>query len=647
MGIVSTAIGQQFVYELSSLSGVPFQKKCFEHLSDLIPDLRYAAELKLVDRKGIDIYQISSSAKYDFNIAFQCKGLETRFDKSQYQQCMASLAALRKANVRINKYYMLVNLKSKYFDLTLKKALVDQIKLLVTDKIANSAQLLDAEAFTGFLGGMIQLQLSKQIQRANNRFAKDYTRNMNQKFYYESIPYQIGNKNGSNAADYVINKTIDIDKNTLRSTGKNWILVISEFGFGKTSLLFHLFDRIRKHKQRCLYIPVALFSRDDFLYTTKFASRLLKIIEGRDIDLSLTYNKVRSRLLHYQLQHENDQIILMIDGLDEQEELFKQDILKIFFKHISVFKCPIIFTIRKEMWDERYGNFSAALGKGNKKNKVKLMLDEWDDNDILSYLDIHSHSVRSGIRAKKNIAEFRRLVEKGSYEKYYGDIPRRPLFLEMLISDIGINRIQHRNISEIYSIYLKNKFLIDRQGAFSGHAAKRPLSVSEDINKTFGIIFAILSKVAAKMVIGIDKSNSMILSSYIEEKTVEKILAESGIPKTVELMLHSVLVPFGVRTNDNISLKFAHKSFQEFFLARSIYQHILFCLESEVMISDINTIHTEGVNQFLAGFIKGDFPENELSSILENIRQYYPDIVPNSLAEFLLQSFDKKKSKQT
>ena len=119
MGIISTAIGQHFVYEISILSGTVFQKKCFEYLSALIPDLRYAAELKKVDRKGIDIYQISTSPKYNYNIAFQCKGLEDRFDKSQYDQCMASIATLRKSGISINKYYMVINLKSKYFDLGL------------------------------------------------------------------------------------------------------------------------------------------------------------------------------------------------------------------------------------------------------------------------------------------------------------------------------------------------------------------------------------------------------------------------------------------------------------------------------------------------------------------------------------------------
>ncbi len=60
-------------------------------------------------------------------------------------------------------------------------------------------------------------------------------------------------------------------------------------------------------------------------------------------------------------------------------------------------------------------------------------------------------------------------------------------------------------------------------------------------------IFGILNRVAAKMVIGADKDNNMIVSSFVEEKVVEGIIKDLGIPQTVELMLNSVLIPSGNR----------------------------------------------------------------------------------------------------
>lgn len=636
MSIISTAIGQEFIYEFSSLTGTAFQKKCHAYLSMLISDLRYAADLKKVDRKGVDIYQLSASARFDYTVAFQCKGFEERFDKSQLNQCIGSINTLRQSGLKIDRYYLLVNLKSKYFDLSYRRELDMELKKLADDKIVRSAVLLDAEGFTAFISRLIIKKMHQQINLANKRFARDYVHAMKQQFYLENVPYLLDNKKGMNPSTYVLNKMVDTALNRLRSNKKNWVFVISEFGFGKTSLLFHLFNVLKSHRQRCLYVPASLFQKDDFIYTTKFANQLLKIIEGREVDFTLSYNRLRSRLLHYLLQHENNELILMIDGLDEHEELFNQDILKTFFKHISPFKSPILFTIRKEMWDERHGNFQAALGKGNEKNKVKLFLEEWNNSEILSYLDKYHQSVKGNSSSQKNLNEFRQLVADNRYERFYGDIPRRPLFLEMLISDVRVNKINKRNISEIYTIYLTNKFLLDRHGAFASHSSRRPLSSKEDVNKVTGIILSILSIVATKMIIGVDKENALILASYIEEQKLEGLFAENGISKTIELMLHSVLVPMGIRVNDNMSLKFAHKSFQEFFLARAIFSNLLLHLENKSNPDDLNVIASEGVNRFLIGFLESGISRADYSSIQNMVRRNYNQIIPGSIAGMIL-----------
>ncbi len=87
---------------------------------------------------------------------------------------------------------------------------------------------------------------------------------------------------------------------------------------------------------------------------SSFCPRILEIIEGEKIDFEkATINKIKAKLLAYLLQYNDNNVLLMIDGLDEQDQLFNLNILNAFFNNISVFRCPIIFTLRKEFWDEQ------------------------------------------------------------------------------------------------------------------------------------------------------------------------------------------------------------------------------------------------------------------------------------------------------
>jgi hypothetical protein len=129
MNISSTTVGKEFKHELSRLTGIAFQKKCYDYLLEFIVDLRYAAELKKVDRYGIDIYNLSDKEEEDFNLAIQCKGFEERFEQSQYDQCISSLHTLRNSGKKINEYYMVLNLLGLHINQDLRTKLDLEVKL--------------------------------------------------------------------------------------------------------------------------------------------------------------------------------------------------------------------------------------------------------------------------------------------------------------------------------------------------------------------------------------------------------------------------------------------------------------------------------------------------------------------------------------
>ncbi len=146
MNISSTAVGKEFKHELSRLTGTAFQKKCYDYLLEFIVDLRYAAELKKVDRYGIDIYNLSDKEKENLTLAPD-KGFEERFEQSQYDQCISSLDTLRNSGKKANEYYMVLNLQGLHINQDLRTKLDLEVKSLVKDGVCKTAELLSIEGF--------------------------------------------------------------------------------------------------------------------------------------------------------------------------------------------------------------------------------------------------------------------------------------------------------------------------------------------------------------------------------------------------------------------------------------------------------------------------------------------------------------------
>ncbi len=85
-----------------------------------------------------------------------------------------------------------------------------------------------------------------------------------------------------------------------------------------------------------------------------------------------------------------------------------------------------------------------------------------------------------------------------------------------------------------------------------------------------------------------------------------------------------------------MSLKFAHKSFQEFFFARSIFNHAMHCFKTNTLISDLNYVHSDGVGQFLIGLLTTEISKRELVALKKQIAQDYIDYHPHTLTDLIL-----------
>jgi len=491
--------------------------------------------------------------------------------------------------------------------------LENKLQKILLQKKANKVYLFDLNEIIIYLFGESSRKVETIIVSANNRFKEDYQYRMDQSFYKEDVNFELteNKKQIKNPVNFIANRVIreqqtvsmiSTDKPPLKTNMKSvWFFVVSEFGFGKTSLLLNLFDKLEPHNLIGIYLPVAQFEADSYNNEYSLCKNILSILLDKTINGKQLYEKFLIKSFQLMVRNRRD-LVFLVDGLDETRHSYSENGLKRIFDCFRNFKPACIFTTRKELWDERCGNFDVAIGK-RKKFKDVLLLKEWNSSDISDYLDLFKNNIRTANK-KKKIDTFNDLVRNNRYEEYYGDIPKRPLFLKMLIDDIIDGEIQKRSLSQLYKKYLINKFILDRSNSVSKSVERRPLHLEGDINSVLPAIFSILEKIAGDMLIN-DDGNNIIFLSYIHESKIEEAIQKNNLKliSTVEILLNSVLVPFDKRSFSDFRVKFSHKSFQEYFTARFLFN--LLC-NSAGTRRDYDLFYfnfSKGVSEFLLGLI--------------------------------------------
>lgn len=476
-------------------------------------------------------------------------------------------------------------------------------------------------AFIEYIFGEAREVLYETIEKANQRFKEAYQNRLSQdKIYIEDVPFSIGSEEKTNPKRYVSTQFID-EQN---SSAKSWTFVISEFGFGKTSLLINLPN---KDLYKYIYIPISQFNPDSFGNETELAKTILEIIFFKELD---TKNRTIDAILvteFRQLLRFQKDIVLLYDGLDEYRLSYKEQGLKQIFSCSTSFVCNSIFTLRKEFYDERNTSFKMALDVDQRPTYGYVELKEWRDKEILEYISELKSRVDNQEEKYGYLVEFEKLIKQKKYNAVYGDIPKRPLFLKMLCDDIMSGETKIKNISQLYESYLTNKFKLDREGSSIWAKTNRPLSKTGDVQSVIDYIFELLAKIAWEM-ITID-GVSVLYNESIDERNITKLmrLEYDELDEIIELLLNSVLIPFDKRKRREFKAKFAHKSFQEYFLA---YYLVFVLLEEEqINITALMLKYTQGTIKFCKYMIK------EVDGLQEKIDQIFMqlnmDIDHNSL----------------
>ena len=558
-----------------------FEHQCLRILGVVHPGLQQVVESKTLDRSGLDLVLYGPEAR-SIELGVQCKGFEvTDFRADQLRQCLDSIETLRTSGQVVRDYVLALN---RHVDRPEdREALNDALRGLIDAEVSETAVWLDPGAILRYTAERVQTQAEALVEVANRHARNEHAERLGGGVHVTEVPFRFGQDRDTDPAAHVERLVVNarerrealatelgIPPRSLTQKSV-WTFVTGEFGFGKTSLLLALSEREVGYP---VYLPMGRFDAAAFSNETTLARSILGVLRDRPYNHAVLEDRFVVTNLRATLKS-RDNLVLLVDGLDEHPVMYTSGGMERVFSCFADFGPTCVFSVRSEFWQDRAGDLSAALGT-NPKRQVVIEMEDWGRTEILEFVRQYR-----GASEAVGLVDFERTVRDGRYEDFYGDIPRRPLFLRMLVEDAERGETATRSLAELYERYFVRKFVRDREGATKRAVVSRPLSetFAGDRLAQAGEILRVLDRVAAQMVTtrpgwapGVEQVAGLQLTTEVSEHTVRDAVAAEGVTfgETLELLQHSVLGPSGARTLDGLRLRFAHRSFQEFFLARSI-----------------------------------------------------------------------------
>jgi hypothetical protein len=353
-------------------------------------------------------------------------------------------------------------------------------------------------------------------------------------------------------------------------------LLIGEFGLGKTTTVARAAART---PGQLLYVAGAGISRDEVHGAKDFLIRCFDqdmLLAGFPEEEHPTFRLLSRPAVEYILKGNTAlALAVVVDGIDESGILSRRGGFQHLFNMFHEVRVPTLFTMRTEMWIDGQKDFASAFGSpaghGERRNrKVRLVeLLPWDVDQIRTLIR-RFRDGRPDDAEKSRLEGLEHLLDNGEFELLYGDIPRRPLFLQMILDTVteeGIPRLRVGRARLLHD-WVRRKIRRDIEEPEKYGMGRAPLVAERETSTTVeDVAWEAMVRAAAAMVERVE--------GVLELKPdclLNPLLASSPrLAQIVEpqaLFLHSLLLPVRRETLGSARrVRFAHRTFQEFFLA--------------------------------------------------------------------------------
>jgi hypothetical protein len=236
---------------------------------------------------------------------------------------------------------------------------------------------------------------------------------------------------------------------------------------------------------------------------------------------------------------------------------------------------PFIASVRTELLDLRESDYlrdpTAKLGAAT-LFLTPMQLIDWTVDLLVRFLE----DFPGRDDAPPEFHEFEQVIRSGRFDEIYGDIPKRPLFLSMLAEDAASGKSPERELHRLYGSYFRRKFRIDRYSQAAMGMEARPSAVVDQLgtDEAEERLIVLMEHVARHLhdTLQADGMSRRGPADGVSESILKGFARKLDIAEATleDLVLHSLLRPAGRDARRERLVEFSHRSFEEWFLARSL-----------------------------------------------------------------------------
>lgn len=557
---------------LKASSGHDFERKIFPLLRIKWSNLAHPSSLKTLDRSGIDLVLVGDGSP--LSVVVQCKGFEIQgsLGDSQLDQIKKSIRSFLKSAHKCKTYLLVYNRPG--IDQEFTKRVQDELQLLKDEGKAEKVLLWDLSR----LGKELNKELTMRILQEIQRLAKETTLKERSQFLFgnivlNNVPHSQGELTlrRHDIPKVSMSQKIQTDDpiNLIANPNGRWTLVYGSFGSGKSTLSQRLSTLSEK---QLLYVPASALKHSETGVGSENAltTAIAEYIGIFNTDVNFNAEETQlliwlaGPLLAARLRDQDTNFILLIDAIDENRFYSSMEGFQVLINELSRAHCQVVLTTRKEHFRDHFLDYGAPLNSGNKFSNGKIQLVElhhWSTAQALEYID--SALMLCDQDQELRLRQFRKHIETGSSS----DLAlQHPLLLAMivdLIAEEGDVAISNR--AELYRRWTEQKLIRDL-----GKSRLRPAAY-ENTGQLVQAIINFMTDIALRLT---DESgNEIQLIETIQESIVQE-LAEKRFGTKVQSDIYSTtsfLEPLRERNSSDMTLRFFHRSFHEYFLSLALH----------------------------------------------------------------------------
>jgi len=577
---------------LSRLTDKPLERACQEILQPIYPDLKSARRMTpgALQNKGVDLYL---SGNDGYSLVVQCKGDEGHdFSENLHNRCIDAIKKFQENELDVEEYWLVTNLSPHRGQKEVWSSVNEAMKTLEKAK-GCKARFLPAGRFA-------QHSLSLAIPVAISAFrywALQRQNAFNQRFgnyHVDGVKAKVIRDKKSHIVDNISSAMLkDLSHSTNGAPAIH--LLRATFGFGKTHTLLQLISAL---PGECIpiYVPLGLLTRKTFANATELARSVIELMGGQNEeseDSLVTFLEVFPEdfydALLRQIILRDQNIVLLIDGLDEHRLGWTNAISEL-LGSLGKVKGHVVLACRDEYIIERQAVLSQVLqipglvgdtvsylptNQLIKPRSVYQLLD-WERSQILDYLD----QILIDQEDALEVIQLRERVADGQYEKFYGDIPKRPLFLALLVEALNEEK-NTTSLVQIYRLGIRKKIWRDILGHTGKEFPDRAISDSEECveilpNQIYHalILLGELPLAQTHDAAELDPNTRWEFSFDLFCRIVMNEPSQYMLTREALLRLSVIEPMWDENSNGNLMFQFSHQSFQDLFFAEFIAQSI-------------------------------------------------------------------------